>query len=85
MEGVEGFDEGVAEAVLGVLGAGVPHPSVRVENKRSILHLDWLPPTGSYHRDGETGVRMEGCGGENSVKNGPGSPSDAAEDVDKNA
>jgi hypothetical protein len=38
-----------------------------------------------YHRDGETGVGILGCGGENSVKNGPGTPMDAAEDVDKNA
>jgi hypothetical protein len=28
-----------------------------------------------YHRDGETGVGIPGCGGENAVKKGPGLPS----------
>ena len=85
MEGVEGFDEGVAEAVLGVLGAGVPHPTVCVENKCCIFHLDGLLPRRRYHWDGETGVRIVGCGGEISVKNGSGTPIEAIKDVDKRA
>jgi hypothetical protein len=39
VEGVEGLDERVAEAVLDVLGAGVPVAGVGVEHERAVLHL----------------------------------------------
>jgi hypothetical protein len=38
-----------------------------------------------YHRDGEAGVRIGGCGGEKTVKKAPGTPIEAVKDVDRRA
>src|SRR5437763_6684082 len=53
-----------------------------LDRRRASPYVTGPPWWVRYQRDGETGVRILGCGGEDSVKNGPGTPVDAVQDVD---
>ena len=50
VEGVEGFDERVAEAILGVLRTRVPEACMGIEDKRPILHWSILSPARQVYR-----------------------------------
>jgi hypothetical protein len=50
VKGIEGLDEGLAEAILGVLWTGIPRTGMRIEDKRPILHWSILSHARQVYR-----------------------------------